>query len=110
MKTIKYITALVVLSCAACTHVETRMNNLSLGMTKPEVISLMGSPAATKATEGVEILEYAEDRIDRGGLNVYWLFLRDGKLVQYGKAGDFGSTAPRPAPTVILNLRSSASH
>ena len=36
-----------------------RMNNVSLGMTKSEVIDVMGNPDVSKCADGVEYLIYA---------------------------------------------------
>ena len=71
-------------------------NNLSLGMTKAEVIKVMGQPASTKASaNGVEVFEYVlcnPYRPDPNGIfknEQYWIMLEGGKVIQYGRAGDF---------------------
>lgn len=82
---------------SGCAATSSRLNNLSLGMTKQEVIKKIGNPSSTKASEGVEVLEYM--LYPCGGLSVcndepYWVTLRDNKVVQFGKAGDFGTAMP----------------
>lgn len=75
-----------------------RINRISLGMNKGQVIDEMGDPNDTKASGDTEVLEYwltatREDAIGHRN-TAYWVVLRDGKVVQYGKAGDFGNTIP----------------
>ena len=71
-------------------------------MTKQEVIKVMGNPSSTKADEGVEVLEYNLYRdLNNYYIEPYWVTLKDGKVVRYGRAGDFGSTI---SPTQNVNL------
>lgn len=100
------------------------MNLVSLGMTKAEVISLVGNPDSTAAQAGYEYLryttsidrdfslrmkcsgeamagdhpspecQYAEDRFIR---------FVDGKVESYGRVGDFDSTKD-PAVTINKNV------
>ena len=79
----------------------TKMNKISLGMTKEEVIKAIGDPNSTKATDGQEVLEYQLFNGQPYGFETHWVILRNGKVVQYGKAGDFGSAIP---PTQDVNL------
>lgn len=93
----KILVLLLCFGLIGCATAASKMNNLSLGMTKPEVIKAMGSPFSTKASEGVEILEYR--LLPCGASEVcnaeqYWVTLKSGKVTQYGKAGDFGSAMP----------------
>ena len=79
-------------------------NKLSDGMTKQQIISILGNPESTASPgSGVEVLRYyltyAFDGVGPG--KEYFVFLKDGKLVQYGEMGDFNSTKN---PTLDLNI------
>ena len=84
-----------------------KLNRLSIGMTKQEVVSVMGQPASTAAPGGgVEILRY---RLSATGDDAYhhvteeyFVKLTDDKVQSYGKMGDFGSTKD---PTLDLNIK-----
>ena len=92
--------------CGCATAYSNRMNNMRLGMSKDEVIQAMGHPASISATEGVEYLNYRfSDTADEALLyNIthdYSVCLKDGKVVSYGRRGDFGTTA-QPAETIRI--------
>jgi hypothetical protein len=69
------------------------MNRVSLGMTKDEAIKAIGrQPSTTKANaDGTEILEYVLLSPSTGLYGQYWVTLKNGKVVQFGRAGDFGN-------------------
>ncbi len=69
------------------------MNRVSLGMTKDEAIKAIGrQPSTTKANaDGTEILEYVLLDSYNGLYEQYWVLLKDSKVVQFGRAGDFGN-------------------
>lgn len=81
----------LVLVLAGCASSAKRLNRISLGMSKGSVIDTLGDPDSTKADAGVEVLEY---QMSPDGFRVepYWVFLTDGKVSRYGKAGDFGTS------------------
>jgi hypothetical protein len=89
------LAGLLVMGCATTG----RMNKISVGMTKEQVIAAMGQPASTRATAGVEYLEY---KLRESGDLVagtwteptreYYVRLRDGHVDAYGKMGDIEST------------------
>lgn len=114
---------LLLSSCATAT----RTNQLSLGMTKAQVIEAMGEPTSSHATNGVEYLTYKLTAGSSAGTNAgcaalglitfgiayatnpectggvpidYYAQIKDGKLVGYGKVGDFGTTKN---PTIDIN-------
>ena len=67
------------------------MNRLSLGMTKPEVVSIMGRPDSTSAPgDGVEILHYKLSPQGGPFMNLvtedYFVKMVNGKVDSYGKA------------------------
>ena len=70
-----------------CAATSKKINNLSLGMTKKEVVDVMGNPSSTSETKGVLYLKY---RL-RDGLisDDYYVRLIDGKVNAYGRFGEF---------------------
>ena len=83
-----------------------RMNNLSVGMSKQEVLRVMGTPNSTSATSGTEYLTYnlAEDASYRANAE-YFVRIKDGKVDSYGRKGDFDSTRPPEVKSTIdLNV------
>ena len=81
---------LIVAACATAR----RMNRLSIGMTKQEVISVMGQPVSTAAYGNTELLRYSlstPDQVWHGIEEEYFVRLVDGKVESYGMAGDFDS-------------------
>ena len=70
------------------------MNRVSLGMTKDEAMKAIGrQPSTIKAnSDGTEILEYILYNTYNTLYEQYWVTLKDGKVVRFGRAGDFGNT------------------
>lgn len=68
------------------------MNRVSLKMTKDEAIKAIGrQPSTIKASaDGTEILEYVLYNTYNSLYEQYWVTLKNGKVVQFGRAGDFG--------------------
>jgi len=97
---------LLFVTLAGCATLGSRMNKVSLGMTKAEVIDVLGTPNSTKAFSPREILVYDDVevafRLDGPKRTEYWVALQDGRVYFYGKAGDFGSAQP-PTQRVILD-------
>lgn len=79
-----------VLFCSACATTS-QMNDLSIGMNKREVISVMGSPDSTKASHGIETLIYTLWDNSISYQRDYWVILKNGQVVEYGKASDLKS-------------------
>lgn len=86
-----------------------KINSVSVGMTKPQVIEVMGQPNSMRAIDNVEYLHYKLS--DSGDwlygtwgvpMRDYFIRLRDGTVDAYGKVGDFDSTN---SPTLNLNIR-----
>ena len=69
-----------------------KINSISLGMSKEEVIKTMGQPVSTSAKEGAEYLNYklseTGDDDFLGITTPYAVCLKDGKVVSYGRHGD----------------------
>jgi hypothetical protein len=63
---------------------------VQLGMTKPEVIAVMGEPNYSSVREDVEILNY-KLRTDGIFADDFIIRLKQGKVDLFGKRGDFGT-------------------
>ncbi len=63
------------------------MNKVSVGMTKTEVIAVMGKPGRTSASQGAEYLIYMLDASLRDLLppEPFYIRLVDGKVDAYGR-------------------------
>jgi hypothetical protein len=93
----QFILSIILLFAVGCATAG-RINNVSLGMSKSQVIDVMGIPDHTKAIYGQEVLVYnlydsANDAFAKFG-HEYWIVIREGGVVQYGRAGDFNSSIP----------------
>ncbi len=77
-----------------------KLTALQLEMTKAEVKQALGDPVAARGSirnkfgQVIEVWEYV---LDRGGQPdaTYWLYFCDGKLAQWGEAGDWRKEADR---------------
>jgi len=76
---------LLILGCATAG----KMNKVQLGMTKEEVIGVLGKPNSASAMDNVMYLKY---RFYKEGVlfDDYYVKLKDGKVEAYGLVGDFG--------------------
>ena len=83
------LTLLVIILLAGCASSPQSMNNLSLGMSKSEVIDTVGNPISTSAREDVEFLKY-RFRSDGVFASDYYVKLQNGKVDAFGRVGDFG--------------------
>lgn len=87
-----------------------KMNQLSLNMTKSEVIKIMGQPDSTAAKDNVEYMEYMLwrgfwDRRPGDYSDPYFVRIVNGKVDAYGKRGDFDSTKTQESKqTIDLNI------
>lgn len=84
---------------AGCSATPSQMNKLQLGMTKSEVVSVMGTPNSTSARANVEVLRY-----ERGSVpnptpppyfrpDEYYVRIVDGRVESYGRSSEV-SIAP----------------
>jgi len=82
-----------------------KINSISVGMSKGEVIKIMGKPTSTSAKEGTEYLNYAlsetGDAEFYGWTTPYYIRIKDGKVDAYGRVGDFDSTKD---PTQVIKI------
>jgi outer membrane protein assembly factor BamE (lipoprotein component of BamABCDE complex) len=93
---VKYlILAVTMIFLASCTGTSYKMNDLSIGMTKEDVISALGKPVSVSAKDGTEYLNYRfsenSDQEFLGLTKPYFVRLISGKVDSYGKLGDFDS-------------------
>jgi len=89
------VVAAFLVGCAASSG---KINVVQIGMTKAEVISVMGDPVSVSAKDATEYLNYAlaESFSDSYNLRTtpYYVRLINGKVDSYGRTGDFDSTQP----------------
>jgi len=94
------LTTILFLSCSATSN---KISGVQLGMTKDDVIRVMGKPTSVSAQGGKEYLNYALSETDYdaayGRTTPYYVRLINGKVESYGRTGDFDSTK---TPTVRL--------
>ena len=92
----------LVVGCATSSK---NLNKVSVGMTKAEVIQILGQPQSTGANRAVEVFYYSlSERIARPGeapapvqiLGKYFVKFVDGNVESYGRLGDL---------EIDLNLR-----
>lgn len=87
---------------AGCAHSSSRLRKISIGMSKDDVENILGEPRASGAAKGVEYFEY---RMVDGGFGgtegFYWIRFEHGKVVSYGRPGDFEMAAP-PTEKLII--------
>jgi hypothetical protein len=73
-----------------------KINSVQVGMTKGEVITVMGNPVSVSAKEETEYLNYklseTDDDAFRGWTTPYYVRLIQGKVDSFGRTGDFDST------------------
>src|ERR1035437_1309755 len=103
--TLILITVITLVGCAT----GPKTNRLSIGITKQQVIAIMGPPNSTAAHfAGIEILRY---RLSATGHDIlhhrteeYFVRLVSGKVDSYGKMGDFDS-AKDPTRNLTIHNR-----
>lgn len=100
---------LLVLSLAltACRSPASKINNLSTGMTKAQVIELLGAPRDTTAIGDKEVLLYKLTRY-RPPLKVplheeYQVMLLNGQVFAFGKPRDLARSLPKPKDEQTIN-------
>jgi outer membrane protein assembly factor BamE (lipoprotein component of BamABCDE complex) len=73
-----------------------RLNKISVGMTKEQVIAAIGEPVSKAAQGGAEVFRYhlstPEQMMWTGGHNEYYVRFVEGRVESFGRMGDFDST------------------
>jgi hypothetical protein len=105
MKYTQMLIIAILVSLVGCATAS-RMNRLSVGMTKQEVCSALGNPDSSASPGGgIDILRYELTTKERPYGRIsreYYVKLVDGKVESFGKMGDFDSTKD---PTLNLNIK-----
>lgn len=93
---LRSISIFILCVTASACATSSKINQVSIGMTKEEVTSVMGEPVSISATEGTEYMNYklseTDDDAVRGWTTPYYVRLVNGKVDSYGRTGDFDST------------------
>lgn len=126
-KAIIILSMAMIASGCATKGTQTKLNNVSVGMTKLQVVEALGRPDSAAATEGTEYLVYQLTGGTSGGTAAacgtagvltlgliylqpqcrggkeddFFVRLRGGRVDAYGKVGDFDSTK---TPEATLNV------
>lgn len=90
MKKRMLIVCFVLIFMMGCAASSKRLNNIGVGMTKAEVIELLGTPNYTSAVDNIEILTY---KFKSGSFytDTYQVKIKDGIVERFGEKGSFGS-------------------
>ena len=110
MKTKLAIIGLAALLAAGCLTRASIINGVSIGMTKEQVLKVMGTPASITADTNAVYLNYAlEDAPATFGVpavvSPYEIKLVDGKVVSYGRTGFSNSPNPTTMPVIVPVMR-----
>lgn len=83
-----------------------KISNVQMGMTKQDVIRVMGPPASTSAKGKTEYLNYSlsetDDQAFYGITKPYYVRIINGRVDSFGRLGDFDSTQK---PTVRIETK-----
>lgn len=75
---------------AGCAASSARLNRISPGMTREEVVSALGTPHAITAHGGVEYLTYNLLNKGVGDMKEYAVKVVAGRVESFGEKADFG--------------------
>ena len=84
------------------------MNAVEIGMTRREVVLLMGPPDKVHSEGHREVLQYnLHQSLDQPYApdEPYWVFIEDGKVIQHGRDRDFKSSQPKKDEEVTPRIR-----
>jgi len=79
--------SILVFGCAASAK---KINSLNIGMTRAEVIEVMGEPHYTSGANDIQILSY-KLKTSHFFSDTYFVRIKDGKVERFGQQGSFGS-------------------
>lgn len=91
MKKAMIVVALLVL-LAGCTGFASRLNRLDTGITKDEVVRVMGQPHTTSRSGAHEYLMYDLYPNAWEPAHAYFVLLVNGRVTKWGREGDFRTT------------------
>ena len=93
--------ALALLGCATAN----KFNHVHIGMTKQEVIAILGKPTSKSAKDDREYLNYRFSETTghafKGFTDPYYVLLIKGKVDSFGRSGDFEESK---TPTVRVEI------
>ncbi len=97
MRVVVVFLAALLSGCMAMVHgTSDQMSNISIGMSKAEVIKVLGPPKSVAADQGVEYLQYRWVRTviatDANWPDDYFVAIKGGRVSSFGRKGDFDST------------------
>ncbi len=104
---------LLMVGCAPKAHeMAGHIGNVSLGMTKQQVLSVMGQPYSVSAKGRTEYMMYKLCTVEGNLMNdyncrywkPYFVRVENGRVESYGQKGDFDSTKV-PESTRNINIR-----
>lgn len=94
--------AAIILIIAGCATAG-KITSVQLGMTKEQVIAVMGKPVSISAQGNSEYLNYklseTDDDAFMGWTRPYYVRLINGRVESFGRTGDFNSTK---TPTIKI--------
>ena len=100
MKRLLFISLTIIL-ISGCASTST-LRNLSIGMSKNEVVEILGEPVTTHASDrhygGIEIWDYIfrEHGNPLSKRQRYWVYFKENEVIQWGKEGDWGDLEREP--------------
>lgn len=111
-KLIPLLVILIVITLSSCvtTTSTTAINKISIGMSKSQVISTLGEPKDSRANDRSEYLIYGLHHMNNLDCYLnpnycehdYFIKLNNGKVISYGRVGDFDSTK---TPEATINVK-----
>jgi hypothetical protein len=102
------IIGLTALLAAGCLTPASKINSVSIGMSKAEVLQIMGTPVSVTADAHAEYLNYALAEGSTGPaapLTPYEVKIVDGKVASYSRAGNPAVGSPVAVPIVVPMVR-----
>ena len=88
-----------------------QLNQLSVGMSKEEVVKKLGPPKSTAAANGIEYMQYRWVKTviaaDGNFPEDYYVAIKNGRVASFGRKGDFDSTK---LPTQRLEIDQTIRH
>ncbi|QPK64810.1 SHOCT domain-containing protein [Methylomonas sp. LL1] len=107
IKSLTFIAVITLNGCMAMIFgTADQLNQLTIGMPKQEVLTLLGPPKSVSANEGIEYMQYSWVKTviaaDGNFPEDYYVAIRDGKVSNFGRKGDFDS-AKYPAQRVEID-------
>lgn len=104
-----YSIGFVCLLLAGCAHnMAKRSKDLSIGMSKVEVIKVMGQPERIIASEGTETLVFGQNEsimVTFHPGEEFLVVLFEGKVAQYGNRSDLRQGNPNAIIQPIIQMR-----